>query len=100
SLPTLAAAGDARAEIMTQKYIADFLTAEAYNDWRRTGYPELEPVAAEEARIDIIPLRFPYPSSERQRNNASIPSYGVRGFEEMKVPVWWDTTVPPGALPN
>lgn len=102
SLPPLTAAGvDPEQEILTQKYIANFINVEAYNDWRRTGYPELQPVDAPERRIDIIPLRFPPPASELARNEANIPSY-VRGmgFDAMRVPVWWDTTVPPGALPN
>jgi hypothetical protein len=102
SLPALTDAGvDAREMITTQKYIANFLDLEAYNDYRRVGYPDV-PLAAPSAnrRIDIIPLRFPTPASERQRNAASIPDYLPLGFNEMRVPVWWDTTVPAGALPN
>lgn len=101
SLPALTDAGvDAREMILTQKYIANFLQTEPYNDYRRTGYPDLQPVDAPEARVDIIPLRFPYPSSELARNASNVPSYVPIGFDAMRVPVWWDTTVPAGALPN
>lgn len=85
--------------IMTQKYIANYLQLEAYNDFRRTGYPELpinddaypgETVDVDPV-IDIIPLRFPYPSSERSYNAANIPGdVPVDPLKAMKVPLWWD----------
>jgi hypothetical protein len=101
NLPALTDAGvDAREAILTQKYIANFLQTEPYNDYRRVGYPALQPVDVPEARVDLIPLRFPYPSSELSRNAANVPAYVPLGFDALRVPVWWDTTVPAGALPN
>ncbi|EOR96549.1 hypothetical protein ADIARSV_0278 [Arcticibacter svalbardensis MN12-7] len=86
-------------QIMTQKYIANYLQFEAYNDYRRTGYPNL-PINNEvypdvelttEPLLDIIPLRFPYPSSERSYNADNIPDNVPAGYlAAMQVPVWWD----------
>lgn len=90
---------EAYRKIMTQKYIANFLQFEAYNDFRRTGYPVL-PINNEAypnkplknpAVIDIVPLRMPYPSSERSYNAANIPSdIPLNPAAAMQIPLWWD----------
>ncbi|TZF85962.1 SusD/RagB family nutrient-binding outer membrane lipoprotein (plasmid) [Pedobacter sp. BS3] len=86
-------------QIMTQKYIANFLQFEPYNDFRRTGYPALtvnnEVYPGEELDIEpvipTIPVRFPYPSSERSYNEANIPSSVPSAFlQALQIPVWWD----------
>jgi len=102
SVPLPGGMEEALEAIITQKYIAGFLEVEPYNDFRRTGYPQLEPVPQHiHTRLDIIPLRLPYPSSELARNVANIPGYvPTATYDAMRVPVWWDTNVPPGALPN
>jgi hypothetical protein len=46
--------------IMTQKWIALWLQAESWFDWRRTGYPAFEP-AANPAYGPALPLRLAYP---------------------------------------
>lgn len=46
--------------IMTQKWIALWLQAESWFDWRRTGYPNFEP-AANPAFGPALPLRLAYP---------------------------------------
>lgn len=46
--------------IMTQKWIALWLQAESWFDWRRTGYPDFEP-AANPAYGPALPLRIAYP---------------------------------------
>lgn len=85
--------------IMTQKYIANYLQFEAYNDFRRTGYPVLpvnnEVYTGEDLEIEpymnIVPLRFPYPSSERSYNAANIPAdVPINPVTAMQVPLWWD----------
>lgn len=86
-------------QIMTQKYIANYLQFEAYNDYRRTGYPVL-PINNEvypgeeletEPEINIIPLRLPYPSSERSYNADNIPgNIPVNVNSAMQIPLWWD----------
>ncbi|WP_223580511.1 SusD/RagB family nutrient-binding outer membrane lipoprotein [Sphingobacterium sp. GVS05A] len=88
-------------QIMTEKYIANYLMFESYNDVRRTGYPQL-PINNEvypgqteldqPPRINQIPVRFPYPSSERQYNGANIPSEIPNDpIKSITIPVWWDS---------
>ncbi|TDX09362.1 SusD/RagB family nutrient-binding outer membrane lipoprotein [Flavobacterium sp. S87F.05.LMB.W.Kidney.N] len=68
--------------IIQQKYLALFLTMEPYNDYRRTGFPVLEP--NQSSNIKFIPLRLPTPSDERQYNpNATVVS-------NVTTNVWWD----------
>lgn len=66
--------------VITQKYIAlwPFQSLEVYNDWRRTGIPELN------NPLGKPPLRFPYPQNERSTNNANVPDVSLDEG------VWWD----------
>jgi hypothetical protein len=61
--PSLATVTNPLEEIITQKYIANFLKVEPWNDWRRTGYPILPPV--EQAMLEGIPQRIRTPGSYR-----------------------------------
>ncbi|WP_375445434.1 SusD/RagB family nutrient-binding outer membrane lipoprotein [uncultured Fibrella sp.] len=75
------------AQIITQKYIA--LTGngiEAWNDYRRTGYPTLQP-SQNAAGIDgTRPVRAVYINEEVQRNpNFPNPS------PQSNTKVWWQT---------
>jgi hypothetical protein len=56
-------------EILTEKYIAEFQTIEAWNDYKRTCWPNLDPTAANKK----IPARLPYDANERQ-TDINIPS--------------------------
>jgi len=68
--------------IIQQKYIALFLTMEPFNDYRRTGFPNLVPNQASNTKT--IPVRLPTPDEERQYNsNATVIS-------NVTTPVWWD----------
>lgn len=91
SRPTLTA-GTALEDIITEKYIANFLSLENFNDWRRTGYPALQPVANRpQTPSGTIPVRYPYPQSELSTNSASVEATGLPpGFAGLEVPVWWD----------
>lgn len=93
SLPLLAASGNALEEIITQKYIATFIQIEPYNDWRRTGYPEIEPVTNEvRTPSGIIPVRYPYPDSELQNNAENVSATGVPGgYPALEEHLWWDS---------
>jgi hypothetical protein len=51
-------------KIMEQKYLAMYSTVIPYDDYRRTGYPALTPVAG----AGQIPERFPYPQTEISYN--------------------------------
>ncbi len=70
-------------DIMTQKYIANFLNPEAWTDWRRTGLPELT-APASSALKGALPRSLLYPSGE-QRYNSNAPKN-----TSMLRRVWWD----------
>jgi hypothetical protein len=88
-------AGDAAAYevLMTQKYIANFLQFETYNDWRRTGYPEIAPVANPfPDNLETVPLRFPYPSAELQYNSTNVNAENIPiGFRGLGNKIWWNS---------
>jgi hypothetical protein len=91
--PNLGTVANPLAEIIREKYIANYLKFEAWNDWRRTGYPALTPVAG--ALTNGIPQRFPSPASELAFNAANLQATGVpAGLSGMSVKVWWATTGP------
>lgn len=60
---------DAIAAVSTQEYIALYLNPEAFTLWRRTGAPDLTPVAG----TNGIPRRFLYPQSEYSLNGTNTP---------------------------
>lgn len=69
--------------IMYEKYVADYLSLESFNDWRRTNIPSL--TLAQHAVTSAIPQRWPYPSSERTNNPQ--PEHSILITQN----VWWDT---------
>lgn len=93
SRPDLSGQSNPLAELITEKYIANFLNLDIYNDWRRTGYPELSPITNNpRTPSGSIPLRYPYPDSELSNNAANVEITGIpRGFSAMEIPVWWDS---------
>lgn len=74
-------AANALEMIMQEKKIADFLSIENFNDWRRTGYPVLTPVLN---ALSAIPRRLLYPQVEINTN--------VQPQQSAKLTdrVWWD----------
>ncbi|MCO5236606.1 MAG: SusD/RagB family nutrient-binding outer membrane lipoprotein [Chitinophagaceae bacterium] len=59
-------------QIITQKWIASWsMAAEAWFDWRRTGYPELHGVLNRTVAPEL-PLRFYYPIEERNLNGTNV----------------------------
>jgi hypothetical protein len=54
--------------ILEEKYVATFQTFEAYNDYRRTCYPNLTPASGAVQFGGNLPPRFPYPSVEATAN--------------------------------
>lgn len=84
---------EAYEHLMTQKYIADFLQFENYNDWRRTGYPETKlAVNPFPTNLTTVPLRFPYPSAELQYNSDNVNAEGLPvGFRSLGSAVWWNS---------
>ncbi len=77
---------DQHKQIITQKYIAWVGNGiEAYNDYRRTGYPQLIPsLNAVGDDPNVIPKRYPYSTTESQRN-PNQPNPRPRTNEK----VWW-----------
>ncbi|WP_181305839.1 SusD/RagB family nutrient-binding outer membrane lipoprotein [Rufibacter sp. XAAS-G3-1] len=62
---------------------------EAYNDYRRTGYPRLALPQNALVGVNRIPTRWPYALSELQANRDNIPA-GLDVYPAgFLVPVWW-----------
>lgn len=69
--------------IIKQKYISFWLlqAMEAFNDWRRTGIPEMR-------NPQGTTLRIPYPLDEISRN-PNTPD-NINDITIYTIPVWWD----------
>ncbi|MCB0619756.1 MAG: SusD/RagB family nutrient-binding outer membrane lipoprotein [Saprospiraceae bacterium] len=67
--------------IMTQKYIALYADPEVFNDWRRTGIPELDPNTGSQ-----IPRRLPYAEQTILLNDNTPSPADLTIFSR----VWWD----------
>lgn len=80
--------------LLQQKYIALFVQGahEAWNDYRRTGYPELEVPDNVNASFNpslVIPRRYLYPLNERTANlEAYQEAIDRQGGHFMDVPIW------------
>ena len=89
-------AGKGLQQIMTQKWIAQiFVGYEAWFDFKRTGYPEMEPLIDNRnpTRPGEIPSRFYYPEDEQTLNTAN---YGLSisrqagGRDDINTKLWWE----------
>jgi Starch-binding associating with outer membrane len=74
--------GNALQQIINEKYVADFLSIETYNDWRRTGYPTL--ALAQNAYTPYIPRHWPYGTTELLANPQPQDTVTTAAR------VWWD----------
>lgn len=70
-------------DIMTQKYIALFLSPESWADWRRTKIPVLTPPAGNTTG-DVVPRALLYPSSELLYNPNTPKGRTLTSR------LWWD----------
>lgn len=90
-------------QIITQKWIASWsVAAEAWFDWRRTGYPVLQGASQQ----GVLPVRFYYPLEERNLNTANVnaaierlelSSYNDPYLSNVKNGIWskpWIAQVP------
>ena len=81
-------------QIIQQKYIALYVQGahEAWNDYRRTGYPELsvpEDVNASFNPSLVIPKRYLYPLNERTANQAAYQeAIDQQGGHFLDVSTW------------
>jgi hypothetical protein len=76
---------EAQRMIIEEKYIANFLSVENYNDYRRTGYPLVSADDTDNPYFDVIPVRLPY-SEDVQYYNTD--NYVDVDLETDKI--WWD----------
>ena len=94
--PNLSTLGNPLKEIIREKWLANYLTIEPWNDWRRTGYPEIEPVTG--AFIPGIPVRIRTPASELDTNGDNVTATGIdpglNGMLFSDPSVWWGGTPP------
>ncbi len=76
-------------QIATQNWISLFTQGvESWNEYRRTGYPELEP--ALEGDLNQIPSRYNYPTLEASLNTANYnDAVSAQGVDNLTTPVWW-----------
>jgi hypothetical protein len=70
--------------IINAKYVALYMQPEVWSDWRRTGFPTLEPSLGNTTG-GLIPRRFPYPQSEYNYNPNNVPQN-----VSITDGVWWD----------
>lgn len=78
-------------KIMTEKWVHAYLNHswEAWNDWRRTGFPVLT-AAADAVDSRGIPQRLGYPSTEKSLNGANYTAAVARqGADDNYTKVWW-----------
>lgn len=74
---------DAQKMIIELKYVANYLSVENYNDYRRTHYPvQVLPIGAQYSNV---PVRMPYATSPKLYNKDNVPSVTINADK-----VWWD----------
>ena len=80
---TSAASVDEKVEVIaTEFYLASFGNGiEAYNSYRRTGYPELQPLSEASVDTEEFLNTFPYPAEYSNLNtNAAKKEHGTKVF--------------------
>jgi hypothetical protein len=86
--------------IAEQKWVSLFgQGAEAFNSWRRTGYPRLTPASGAATVNAFIPRRIAYNSDEKSLNAAGVNG-GISGLnpadDRISSKVWFDRNHPDG----
>lgn len=78
-------------QIITQKWIANTINGyEGWIEYRRTGYPALQPVAAS-LNNGLIPVRLPYPAEEATLNTTNYTTAAqTTNANSINFPVWWN----------
>lgn len=74
-------------QLMTQKWIASFMTPEFWFDWRRTGVPNLGSKLVLGSNGDKIPVRMIYPAEEKNLNSENVAA-AVGGLEPGEDTQW------------
>jgi hypothetical protein len=74
-------------QIIEEKYIALFgVILEPWNDWRRTGYPNITPPTNKLASVTGVPRTLFYPQSEIDFN----PNCPGQKPVDLQSKVFWD----------
>ena len=92
TLGAVGAAGNL-GKIATQRYIASYPNGlQAWNIWRKTGFPVLMPTPNATNSTKTIPRRYVYAASEYTSNKASIEAAltNLPGGDKMDSKIWWD----------
>lgn len=79
--------------IITQKWIANYQANgyESWVDWRRTGFPELDPGPRPLSIHGDIPYRQAYPNTEAGLNGVSYEAaVEAQGVDDLGTKLWWD----------
>jgi hypothetical protein len=84
-------AGNEVEQINYEYWIASFLNGqEAWANFRRTGYPQLEVNPFAGKTVDWV-TRLPYPPSEYVVNNENVQAaVAAQGADNLGTRVWWD----------
>src|SRR6056297_136527 len=79
-------------KIGTQKWLALFPHGyEGWSEWRRLGYPELDPNPFAVGADPQIPVRFAYPTSEVTINGDNYDAaVAAQGPDTPYTRIWWD----------
>lgn len=85
-----AASTNSQLAISTQKWIAlnGYFNFEAFNEYRRTGYPALPSSIDPAAISQTLPTRLPYPLSELTTNGANLAKEGT--IDPFHSKIFWD----------
>lgn len=77
-------------QIITQKWIANIINGyEGWTEYRRTGYPALQPVSSS-LNDGLIPVRMPYPTDEAALNKDNFDAATATNDNSVNARVWWD----------
>jgi hypothetical protein len=61
---------------------------DAWIEWRRLDYPQLEPAAE---AVSGIPVRYPYPVNEQNVNSKNYDAAAQAvGGDVVETKLWWD----------
>ncbi|MHA8065484.1 SusD/RagB family nutrient-binding outer membrane lipoprotein [Aquirufa sp. ROCK2-A2] len=92
ALESAGAAGNLK-KIAIQRYIAHYPDGmQAWNIWRKTGFPELTPAPDATNSSKQIPRRYTYGSTEFTSNKANVDAAvsALPGGDKQDSKVWWN----------
>ncbi len=78
-------------QIITQKYFGLFMNdLQQWFEYRRTGFPILDPIGSGAANNGKMPVRIPYPTTEQLYNQTNYNNeLTIIGTDDINSLVWW-----------